>query len=118
MKVVKNQATNDKAAQQQTPSFRNPYISWHVSFFCTDFPRMENPLASGAVVCQRLNQPEHVSSAEDHVKLWTVHLRSSFGHHCGLTETRLLQQKLSWKKGRTEEMRLYQVLYSIFLTML
>lgn len=53
--------------------------------------------------CQQFGQPEHVSSAEDHIKLWAVQLCSSLRHLRSLAETRLLQKKLTWREGEDRE---------------
>lgn len=52
--------------------------------------------------------PEHVSGAEDHIKLWAVHPRGFFCHRRRLAETRLLQQKLTWREKSAEEVYLVQ----------
>lgn len=114
MAVVQNKPTNCKTAQQQTlqiQDFKN--LSWNIyvrSGFCT---MAFFQVGKTVVVCQQVSQPEHVSSTEDHIKLWAVQLRSSLRHLRRLAETRLLQQKLTWREGNTEEVNLY--IFSAFL---
>lgn len=110
MAVVQNKPTNGKAAQQQTlqiQDFKN--LSWNIyvhSIFCI---MAFFQVGKTVFVCQQVSQPEHVSSTEDHIKLWAVQLCSSLRHLRRLAETRLLQQKLAWREGNTEEVTLQYI---------
>lgn len=102
MKVVKNQPKSDEAERQRTHDNVYSVLTFHA------LPSVEKQFASVVVVCHTFSQPEHVGSAEDDIKLGAVHLRSSLCHLGSLAQTRLLQQKLSWRrKGRTQDACLF-----------
>ncbi len=99
MAVVQNKPTDAKAAQQQTVILKPSTFLERQAYlmFCTVFFSSRDII----VVCKQFGQPEHVSGTEDHIKLRAVQLRSSLRHLRRLGETRLLQQKLTWRDGKT-----------------
>ncbi len=74
MEVVQNKPTTGKAAQQQTMQIQdlknlNIYLNMYAHLIFSPLLFFLSIKTVVVVVCKQFNQPEHVSSTEDHIKL-------------------------------------------------